>query len=92
MEKNAYRVIIGRDAKTMDLLYRVNPSGAAALIARQMKDLLPVDRGLSAYARFRCDRLDRAFRGGSGIPRAGTRPRSDQRTRESSAPPNITRK
>jgi short-subunit dehydrogenase len=40
MEKNAYRVLIGRDAKLMDLLYRVNPKGAAGLIARQMKSLL----------------------------------------------------
>jgi NAD(P)-dependent dehydrogenase (short-subunit alcohol dehydrogenase family) len=41
MEKNAYRVLIGRDAKLMDVLYRVNPKGAAALIARQMKGLIP---------------------------------------------------
>ena len=40
MAKNKYRVIIGRDAKTMDLLYRINPAGASALIARQMKSLL----------------------------------------------------
>lgn len=40
MAKNAYRVVIGRDAKMMDLFYRVNPSGAAGLIARQMKSLL----------------------------------------------------
>jgi hypothetical protein len=40
MEKNAYRVMVGGDAKLMDLLYRVNPSGAAAFIARQMKGLL----------------------------------------------------
>jgi short-subunit dehydrogenase len=40
MERNAYRVVVGRDARLMDLLYRVNPSGAAALIARQMKGLL----------------------------------------------------
>jgi short-subunit dehydrogenase len=41
MERNAYRVLIGRDAKLMDLLYRVNPKGAAAFIARQMRGLLP---------------------------------------------------
>jgi hypothetical protein len=41
MEKNAYRVLIGRDAKLMDMLYRVNPRGAAAMIARQMKSLIP---------------------------------------------------
>jgi short-subunit dehydrogenase len=40
MEKNAYRVLIGRDAKLMDLLYRVYPKGAAGFIARQMKSLL----------------------------------------------------
>lgn len=40
MAKNRYRVLIGRDARLMDLFYRVNPSGAAALIARQMKALL----------------------------------------------------
>jgi len=40
MERRAYRVVIGRDAKMMDLLYRVNPSGAAAFIARQMKGLI----------------------------------------------------
>lgn len=41
MERNAYRVLIGRDAKLMDVFYRVNPKGAAALIARQMKSLIP---------------------------------------------------
>jgi short-subunit dehydrogenase len=40
MERNAYRVVIGRDAKLMDLLYRVNPKGAAAFIARQMRGLI----------------------------------------------------
>ena len=37
MEKNACRVLIGRDAKMMDVLYRVNPRGAASFIARQMQ-------------------------------------------------------
>ena len=40
MERNAYRVLIGRDAKLMDVLYRINPKGAAGFIARQMKGLL----------------------------------------------------
>jgi NAD(P)-dependent dehydrogenase (short-subunit alcohol dehydrogenase family) len=40
MERNRYRVLVGRDAKLMDALYRINPSGAAAFIGRQMKDLL----------------------------------------------------
>jgi len=39
-ERNAYRVMVGNDARMMDALYRINPSGAAAFIARQMKDLL----------------------------------------------------
>ena len=40
MERNAYRVMVGNDARMMDALYRINPSGAASFIARQMKDLL----------------------------------------------------
>jgi short-subunit dehydrogenase len=40
MERNAYRVLVGRDARLMDLFYRVNPKGAASLIARQMASLL----------------------------------------------------
>ncbi|HET9497057.1 MAG TPA: SDR family oxidoreductase [Candidatus Limnocylindria bacterium] len=41
MERNAYRVMVGSDAKLMDRLYRLSPRRAAAFIARQMKDLLP---------------------------------------------------
>jgi NAD(P)-dependent dehydrogenase (short-subunit alcohol dehydrogenase family) len=40
MEKNAYRVLVGRDATMMDVLYRLYPRRAAGFIARQMKDLL----------------------------------------------------
>ena len=40
VEKDAYRVFIGNDARMMDALYRINPKGAAGFIARQMKDLL----------------------------------------------------
>ncbi len=40
MEKNAYRVLVGSDAKLMDRLYRLAPRRAAGFIARQMKDLL----------------------------------------------------
>jgi short-subunit dehydrogenase len=40
VEKNAYRVLIGRDAKLMDVVYRLNPKRAATMIASQMKDLL----------------------------------------------------
>lgn len=41
MEKNAYHVLVGRDAKLMDILYRVYPKGASNFIARQMKGLIP---------------------------------------------------
>ena len=40
MEHNAYRVLVGRDAKSMDALYRLSPRRSAAFIARKMKDLL----------------------------------------------------
>ena len=40
MERNRYRVLVGRDAMFMDLIYRVYPKGAANFIARQMKGLL----------------------------------------------------
>jgi NAD(P)-dependent dehydrogenase (short-subunit alcohol dehydrogenase family) len=40
MAKNKYRVLIGKDAKMMDALYRLAPGLAAGFIARQMKSLL----------------------------------------------------
>ncbi|MEV1286525.1 SDR family oxidoreductase [Micromonospora sp. NPDC049679] len=40
MEHNAYRVLIGRDAKLMDRLYRLSSRRAASLIASKMQDLL----------------------------------------------------
>ena len=40
MEKNAYRVMVGSDAKLMDRLYRLDPRRAAGFIQRQMKGLL----------------------------------------------------
>ncbi|MFI2752940.1 SDR family NAD(P)-dependent oxidoreductase [Cellulomonas sp. P22] len=40
MERDAYRVTVGRDATTMDLMARLSPKRAAGLIQRQMKDLL----------------------------------------------------
>ena len=40
MENNAYRVLIGRDAKLMDILYRLSPRRSARLIADKMKDLM----------------------------------------------------
>jgi len=40
MEQNRYRVLVGRDAKMLDLLYRLNPEYAAGLIAKKMGALL----------------------------------------------------
>ncbi len=40
MEQNRYRVLVGKDAKMMDLLYRLNPAYAAGLIAKKMGTLL----------------------------------------------------
>ena len=41
MEQNRYRVLVGKDAKMLDLLYRLNPAYAAGLIAKKMGALLP---------------------------------------------------
>jgi NAD(P)-dependent dehydrogenase (short-subunit alcohol dehydrogenase family) len=41
MERDAYRVLIGSDAKLVDFLYRLNPRRAAAFIAKQIKEMLP---------------------------------------------------
>ncbi|QEC75235.1 SDR family oxidoreductase [Mucilaginibacter ginsenosidivorax] len=40
MEQNRYRVLVGKDAKMLDLLYRLNPAYAAGLIAKKMGALL----------------------------------------------------
>lgn len=40
IEKNAYKVFIGSDAKTMDKLTRLMPKKAAEIIYKQMKSLL----------------------------------------------------
>jgi short-subunit dehydrogenase len=40
MENNRYRVLVGKDAKIMDLFYRLNPKSAASLINKKMKRLL----------------------------------------------------
>ncbi|WP_298816759.1 SDR family NAD(P)-dependent oxidoreductase [Chloroflexus sp.] len=40
MERNLYRVLVGKDARMMDRLYRLNPRFAVNLILRQMKSLL----------------------------------------------------
>jgi short-subunit dehydrogenase len=41
MENNSYRVLVGRDAKLMDLLCRFSPKRAASFIFKQMQALLP---------------------------------------------------
>lgn len=40
MENNSYRVLVGSDAKFMDLIYRANPAYAAKFIYKKMKALL----------------------------------------------------
>jgi NAD(P)-dependent dehydrogenase (short-subunit alcohol dehydrogenase family) len=40
MEEDMYRVLVGRDAQTMDLLYRWNPARAARMIRKKMQGLL----------------------------------------------------
>jgi hypothetical protein len=40
IERNKPRITIGKDAKTMDILTRLNPIYAAKLIYKQMKSLL----------------------------------------------------
>lgn len=40
IETDKYRVLVGKDARMMDLFYRVNPKKAATLIAGKMKRLL----------------------------------------------------
>ncbi len=40
MERDAFRVLVGRDAKLMDLLYRFDPRRAARIIYQQMKSIL----------------------------------------------------
>lgn len=40
MERNRYRVLVGRDAKIMDALYRLAPERATAIITKQMKQFL----------------------------------------------------
>ncbi|MCD8505906.1 MAG: SDR family NAD(P)-dependent oxidoreductase [Alkalibacterium thalassium] len=38
IESNAYRVMVGNDAKMMDRMYRVMPKKAAAIIAKKLKN------------------------------------------------------
>lgn len=40
MEANRFRVLVGKDARMMDALYRLNPKRTTALIARKMRNLL----------------------------------------------------
>src|ERR1700744_1170459 len=40
MEKDKYRVLVGKDARIMDFLYRLNPKSAAAMITKQMSKIL----------------------------------------------------
>lgn len=40
MEKDAYRVLVGSDAKFMDKLYRLSPKFAAEFIYKKMRELL----------------------------------------------------
>ena len=41
VERNAFRVLVGQDARVLDLLTRLNPRRATRFIAKQMKGLLP---------------------------------------------------
>jgi short-subunit dehydrogenase len=41
MEKDRYRVLVGPDARLMDVLYRLSPRRAAAFIYRQMCSIVP---------------------------------------------------
>lgn len=40
IEKDKYRVLVGKDARIMDFLYRLNPKSAAAMITKQMSKIL----------------------------------------------------
>lgn len=41
IERNADRVFVGKDARAMDILYRLNPKKAADFIYSKMRELLP---------------------------------------------------
>jgi short-subunit dehydrogenase len=41
MEKNRPRVLVGHDARLLDVLYRLNPVRATAFVAKQMRALSP---------------------------------------------------
>jgi NAD(P)-dependent dehydrogenase (short-subunit alcohol dehydrogenase family) len=44
MEKNRLRVMVGRDARLLDVLYRLDPVRATAFVAKQMRELLPASK------------------------------------------------
>jgi short-subunit dehydrogenase len=44
MERDRFRVLVGKDAKLLDVLYRLDPRRAAGFIARMMKHHLPPAR------------------------------------------------
>lgn len=41
MERDRARILVGRDARFLDLLYRLAPVRATAFVAKRMRDLLP---------------------------------------------------
>ncbi len=41
IQKNRFRILVGQDARFMDLVYRTNPKRAVRYITRKMKNLLP---------------------------------------------------
>lgn len=43
IEKNKKRIFVGKDAKTMDMLYRLSPNRAVSFIAKKMGHHLPED-------------------------------------------------
>ncbi len=40
MEKDQYQIYAGSDSKMMNLMYKISPKRAAALISKQMQSLL----------------------------------------------------
>lgn len=40
MEKDKFRILVGKDAKMLDFIYRLNPKYATEMVAKKMKSLL----------------------------------------------------
>ena len=40
VERNAFRILLGQDARSMDVLYRINPLWATRVIQKRMRHLL----------------------------------------------------